>query len=137
MEYGIVLVATYENKPIAASIFFQLVYKAIYKYAASDKKYLCLRPNNLIMWEAIKWYARNGFSTISLGRTEPANFGLRRFKSSWGAIENTLSYYRYDMRKEIFVRSHSLKCGLLSRVFQRTPGFLLRFIGSIAYKHIG
>ena len=84
---GLVVLASFEEKPIAGAVYFHLGEKAIYKYGASDKKYQHLRANNLIMWEAIRWCCKNGIQSISFGRTEPENEGLLQFKRGWGTVE--------------------------------------------------
>jgi lipid II:glycine glycyltransferase (peptidoglycan interpeptide bridge formation enzyme) len=58
--YGFVVLGFHEGKAIAASVFFHFGKKAVYKYGASDLEYQSLRANNLVMWEAIKWYSQNG-----------------------------------------------------------------------------
>jgi len=69
------------------------------KYGASEKAYHHLRPNNLIMWEAIKWCAQNGFKTFSLGRTEPENEGLLQFKQGWGTTEKIIKEIGYFLHR--------------------------------------
>jgi lipid II:glycine glycyltransferase (peptidoglycan interpeptide bridge formation enzyme) len=51
---GFVVLALQQGKPIAGAVYFLFGSEAIYKYGASDKEYQPLRPNNLVMWEAIK-----------------------------------------------------------------------------------
>lgn len=87
---GFVALASYEGKNIAGAVYFHFGKNAIYKYGASDKSYWHLRANNLVMWEAIKWYCRNGYRNLCFGRTEPENQGLRQFKSGWGTKERIL-----------------------------------------------
>ena len=70
---GIVVLASYENSIVAGAVFFHLGEKAVFKYGASDENFHHLRPNNLVMWEAIKWYSQNGYKSICFGRTEPGN----------------------------------------------------------------
>jgi len=105
--YGIVVSALQSNTTIGASVFFHFGKNALYKYGASDMKFQNLRPNNLIMWEAIKWYRNRGNETINFGRTEPYNLGLLRFKRLWGASESPIKYYRYECKKRIiFIRKY-------------------------------
>ena len=73
---GFVALATHNNNVIAGAVFFQFGHKAIFKYGASNPRYLYLRPNNLVMWEAIKWHCQNGIKTFDFGRTELKHKGL-------------------------------------------------------------
>jgi hypothetical protein len=134
---GIVVLASFERKFIAGAVFFNFGEKAVYKYGASDKNLHSLRPNNLVMWEAIKWYLQNGYKKICFGRTEAGNVGLRRFKLGWGTREIIEKYYKYNLIKSEFVQdSHEVKKGY-QRVFRRTPVPILSMIGSLLYRHVG
>ena len=53
-DLGMVVIASCQNRPIAASVYFQLGARAIYKFGASDESFQQLRGANLVMWEAIK-----------------------------------------------------------------------------------
>jgi hypothetical protein len=102
---GIIVSVLLSGKVVASSIFFHFGTNAVFKYGASDTRFLSHRPNNLVMWEAIKWYRGRGARSLSLGRTEADNHGLRRFKQSWGASESALNYYRYDLGRVAFSRT--------------------------------
>ena len=111
--------------------------KALYKFGASLVEYHNLRANNLVMWEAIKYFTGKGFNELNFGRTEPENIGLRRFKNGWGTKEQIVNYYRYDLRKNNFVRTSTKTSGLNNQVFKRIPLHALKLIGSAAYRHFG
>jgi hypothetical protein len=117
---GVVVLASYNGTNIAGAVYFHLGDKAIYKYGASDKAYQHLRANNMVMWEAIKWYCRHGYRSFCLGRTDPENRGLMQFKSGWGTSERVIRYYKYDLKKETFISSSPRTTGLHNRVFERT-----------------
>lgn len=134
---GTVVLASYEKRNIAGAIYFHFGEKVVYKYGASDRVYQHLRPNNLVMWGAIKWYAQDGFKVFSFGRTEPENEGLLQFKRGWGTNEEMIRYYKYDLKRESFVREHSRVSRFNNRIFHITPIPLLKSVGSSFYKHIG
>ena len=135
-NYGCVVLAKYQEKVIAGAVFFQFANQSIFKYGASDPRYLFLRPNNIVMWEAIKWHYLNGFKIFNFGRTELKNKGLLQFKRGWGTKEEILNYYRYDLIKEDFVTK---KAGIKSsyNVFKFLPIPFLRMTGNLLYRHIG
>jgi len=122
---GIVVLAAYKGKTIAGAVFFHFGKRAVYKYGASDRAYQHLRANNLIMWEAIRWYVRNGYKRFCFGRTEPENRGLRQFKSGWGTEEMIIKYYKYDFKKSAFVNGNSHMSGFHNKVFNKMPVPLL------------
>ena len=81
----------------------------MYKYGASQPDYLAGRPNNLVMWEAIRWYGRNGFSQFDMGRSEPDNAGLNQFKNGWGTEVETLPYYTFNISQMKFAGNEKKK----------------------------
>ena len=132
---GLVVLASYEQKAVAGAVYFHFGNKAVYKYGASDIRYQDLRANNLVMWEAIRWYSQNGYKNLCFGRTEPENSGLIQFKSGWGTTEQPISYYRYDFKKEAFIPGHSRTTGFHNRVFKNMPVPILKKVGALLYRH--
>ncbi len=136
-KLGMVVLASLGQENVAGAIYFHFGEKAVYKYGASDKKFQHLRANNLVMWEAIKWYAQNGYKSLCFGRTEPENQGLIQFKSGWGTTEQPIQYYRYDLKKSSFVRGSSKVTGIHNKIFRNLPIPISNKIGSLLYKHVG
>jgi lipid II:glycine glycyltransferase (peptidoglycan interpeptide bridge formation enzyme) len=89
-RHGFISLALHQTKPVAGAVFFHHNGKAIYKYGASDRKYQSLRPNNLVMWQAVKWCCDNGLKRMSFGRTAMDNRGLLQFKHGWGTKEKII-----------------------------------------------
>ena len=135
-QKGFVALALHRAKPVAAAVFFHHARKAIYKYGASDRKYQNLQPNNLVMWQAIKWYCRNGYETFSFGRTEPENEGLLQFKRGWGAEEKIINYYQYDLASDGFAKAKNTLSSSYN-LFKIMPLPLLRLTGNLLYRHVG
>jgi GNAT acetyltransferase-like protein len=133
---GFVVLGRFEGRPIAAAVFFHLGSQAIYKYGASDPAFLHLRANDLVMWKAIRWHSRGGYTSLHFGRTSTGNEGLRRFKRGFGAAEDTIHYFRFDYRRNSFVTSRDRAQGGLNAVFGLLPLRLLRMMGSVMYKHL-
>jgi len=133
--HGFVILATLEKRVVAGAVFFHFNKKALYKFGASDERYLDSRANNLVMWEAIRWYSAKGYESFCFGRTETQNRGLRDFKAGWGPQERTINYYKYDLSKKEFVRDPERSAGY--RFFNRTPMPVLSAIGNLLYRHIG
>jgi hypothetical protein len=136
-KLGVVILASYKKNNIAGGVYFHLGEKAVYKYGASDRRYQHLRANNLVMWEAIKWYCQNGYQSFCFGRTEPENHGLRQFKNGWGTKERMINYYKYDLMEDAFISDHQRVTILQENIFRKLPIPLLNIVGSLVYRHIG
>jgi hypothetical protein len=134
---GFIVQASLRGNAIAANVYFTFGDRILYKYGASDRAFQHLRASNLVMWEAIRWGRDHGYRSLCLGRTEPDNEGLRQFKMGWGAEERLIRYYRYDLRREAFVRTPQTVSPLHKRIFGRLPIPVLNALGSILYRHMG
>lgn len=132
---GFISISKYNGKSIASAVFLLTGQKALFKYGASLLEYQNLRPNNLLMWESIKYIKDQGFSELNFGRTELENIGLRRFKLGWGTEERILNYYRFEFRKNGKINSSAKYFNQRSLPLNRFPISLLKIIGSIVYKH--
>jgi CelD/BcsL family acetyltransferase involved in cellulose biosynthesis len=133
---GFIATARLGDQPLAAGVFFCHDRRALYKFGASDYCFQQLRPNNLMMWAVMKHYAEQGAAELHLGRTSLANEGLRRFKHSLGASEETVAYCKYDFSAGKFVRDADRAEGWFNRVFALLPPPLLRLAGRILYPHL-
>jgi Acetyltransferase (GNAT) domain len=134
---GFIAIGKFKGLSIAGAVYLLLGNKAIYKFGASNMEFQNLRANNLVMWEAIKYCKNNGYESFCFGRTEPDNEGLRKFKLGWGTEEQVLNIYRYDLRKNDFTKIQTKTTGIHNKIFNSAPLPLLKFFGSIAYRHFG
>jgi hypothetical protein len=122
--------------PVASAIFLHYGTRALFKFGASDDAYQALRGNNLVMWSAIEWLAQNGFETMHFGRTSIANEGLRRFKLGWGTSEYPIHYFKRDLKTGRWLTESDRAIGWHSHIFNHLPVWLLRFAGSLLYRHM-
>ena len=132
---GFIAVASHAGKAVAASVYFYLGGRAIYKYGASDFAQQQLRANDLVMWAAIRWLATHGATQLHLGKTALTHDGLRRFKLAWGTREETIEYVKYDLRQNKFVTDSDAVSGWHNTVFRWLPGWLSRAAGKLLYQH--
>ncbi len=133
--HGFVVTVSFQGRSVAAGVFFHHGRQALYKFGASDYAFQHLRPNNLVMWEAIKSCAAKGFARLHLGRTSLSNEGLRRFKLGFGAQEERIAYYKYDFVERRFVTDVDRAEGWFKRVFRLMPPWLLGRAGQALYPH--
>lgn len=135
-NHGFVGVVRQEQEPVAAAVFLHEGRHVLYKFGASDLKFQRLRPNNLLMWEAVRHCAVNGFADLHLGRTSLCNEGLRRFKLGFGATEERIEYTKHDLRRDVFLTDTDRAVGPLNAIFRRFPMPLLRLAGRGLYPHL-
>lgn len=135
-KMGILLCASHKGIIFSSAVFFHFGDHALFKFGVSDYKYQHLRGNNLLMWEAIKWYSLNGYKTISLGRTAIQHSGLRHHKTGWGCTEYLIKYFRYDLEKRNIVRAENAKRdSTMKYLFRYMPIPMSKIISRILYKH--
>lgn len=133
---GFVAMVEKEARPIATAVFFIYGKRAVYKFAASDKTFQSLRPNNLAMWEGIKSLIPRGADTLHLGGTSMEGEGLRRFKLSWGSEEEVTRWFRFDMARGAWVNPRPPRSGFHKRIFGTLPLALNRIAGAMIYRHL-
>jgi hypothetical protein len=134
--HGVVISAFVGCRAVAAAVFLHYQQEALFKFGASDFAFQGLRPNNLIMWEAMRHYASNGFKLLHFGRTSFSNSGLRRFKCSFGAVEQLIDYCKYDFKRAAFVSDIDYSEGPASKVFKWLSVPALQLSGRLLYPHL-
>ncbi len=136
-KLGYIIEASYHGRPVAAAICFHFGNNAIMKYAAYDDAYQMVRPNNLLVWETIRWYAEAGYKTLSFGRTDLRSKGLRHFKNGWNTSERALHYYKFDLKLNRSVEDSHPFIEWSPRLLKKIPIPALRVLGRLLYKHMG
>ena len=127
---GFLLVARVDDRPVAAAVFLRWRGVIVYKYAASDAAAWRLRPNNAVLWHAIEWACRNGWSTLDFGRTDFAHEGLRTFKRQWGADELPLSYAVLGNARST-PAGHERAARLAQSLIRHSPSLVCRGLGRL------
>jgi hypothetical protein len=75
---------------------------------------------------------------FDFGKSPPDNQGLLEFKGRWGAEMSDLPYFYYpEVKGMMSIEQDSLKHRLLRSVEKNMPLSLAKFLGRIAYKHLG
>jgi CelD/BcsL family acetyltransferase involved in cellulose biosynthesis len=130
---GFVHLAYLHDTPIAGAVFLAWNGTVSYKYSASDVRFLRHRPNNLVLWQAIRWAAENDYQVFDFGRSDLDDHGLRSFKSGWGTEEEPLTYT--DIADRPPKRSRALQDRALAGVIRHAPPWVARLVGEIFYKY--
>jgi hypothetical protein len=133
---GTIFSATAGPRTIAAAVFLSLKERVLYKYAASDIFSQQVRPNNLLLWEAIRFYSGQGARRLHLGRTDFRDEGLRRFKLGWGSEEELLPYHRYDFSQQSWSVEKPAGRGIHEAIFRHLPLAVNRLAGALLYPHL-
>lgn len=133
--YGFVLLAYKDHQCVAGAIFLNWQDTLTYKFGASMEYSLKYRPNNLVMWTAIKYACEHGYKYFDMGRTDLENTGLRMFKSRWGAKESPLFYSSLKMKPGYAPEGRLAQ--YMHLVIRNSPAWVCKFTGEILYKHFG
>lgn len=134
---GHLLLAEWRGRPVAGDLLLRFRDELLYKFNASDPRFLHLRPNNLLLWQAICTGSQLGCRTLDLGRCEEGNEGLRRFKLLWGSREERLSYYYFpENAGGGLIRAGVARSGLAMFV-KYAPLAALETLGSALYRNFG
>ena len=137
-QLGHVVRAVHNGQTVGAAMFLHFGDQALFKFGASDFRYQHLRMNDLILWEAIEWAADHGYKTLFFGRTDRANTGLRHFKSGWGSDEYPITYYKYDVKRRVWVTNTPGGLNAMMKpAFRVLPIPMSRMIGAMLYRHFG
>jgi lipid II:glycine glycyltransferase (peptidoglycan interpeptide bridge formation enzyme) len=128
-----ILVAYAGERAAAAAVFVNWNRTLIYKYSASDPDLWHTRPNNLVLWNAIRWGCENGYTLFDFGRTEVDNEGLRAFKRGWGTAESDLVYSTLGGGSVDVAGSGAMS--LARPVIQRMPDWFCRAVGELGYRY--
>jgi hypothetical protein len=136
MDMLTLFLARHRNKVVAGIIVLWFKGIARYKFGASDERFMSLRVNQLLMWEAIQLAQQRGCLTFNLGRANCANKGLAQYKSRWGTHKMPLPYLHLpEVRKcEALIESSS-RHAILRKVITRMPELVNRMSSELLYKH--
>lgn len=132
---GSVLIAEASAQPLAAEVFLSWNGTMISKYSASDERAWSLRANNLLTWHLIKTACEQGSRWLDFGRTDSDNEGLRFFKRSWGAAEESLGYATLGVGPEPALAMDGRAGHLLASVIRHAPPVLCRAAGEVLYRY--
>ncbi len=103
---------------------------AVFKYSASDTATRSLRSNYLAFATALEEIVNRGAQSMDFGITDLHNTSLRKYKMHWGGEEQPAFFSSTDPS----MLPETIEPGpLLTKAIQRTPTFVGRTVGSVAY----
>ena len=74
-DLGFIVVVRHNDRAVASGVFLTTNDVVIYKFGASDANAWKLRPNNLLVWEAIRRSVERGATLFDFGRTDSGRKG--------------------------------------------------------------
>ena len=89
---GTLLIVCHNDKVIAATLFLEWKGTLYYKFNASSPGATTLRPNDLMIWEAIKYAKGKNYAKLDFGLSDWDQEGLVRFKRKYATEEKTISF---------------------------------------------
>jgi hypothetical protein len=104
LKVASVLLACYENKPLAGMIVMKCRRTAHDPWVSSYYKYNNFFPNDFLYWYALCWGIENGCSEFDFGRSTRYS-GVHRFKGKWASREVPLKYVRLSGGGEKHLRA--------------------------------
>jgi len=133
---GSVLIVEASAQPIAAAVFLAWNGTVIYKFGASDAAFWSLRPNHVLFWHAIRVACEEGYRWFDFGRTDVGQSGLRDFKLSWGATEESLVYRMLGGKPEQVSVGDGMATRVLGPVIRHGPLLVCRAVGETLYRYV-
>ncbi len=133
-----ILLVRKDQQVIGGALLLKFKQRVTLEFLASDENYFALRPNHLLIWEAIKKAQEEGFGIFDFGRTDPNDIGLMRFKKSWGTtvVDLTQVFYPDNISTGLYNRN-SMNWKIVYFLCKVLPYSLYCFFSNFCYKHIG
>jgi lipid II:glycine glycyltransferase (peptidoglycan interpeptide bridge formation enzyme) len=135
-EQALIRVVLTRGKPIAAILTLRFKNTMVYKYGCSDARYHNLGPMPFILWKTISEAKASGCTEMDLGRSDPDNAGLVKFKDRFGAKSSILRYKRYP-DPGLHVLGSAWAESMAKKVIGVLPSTLQVMAGRLIYPHIG
>lgn len=124
-----------DGQPAAGVLTLNHRATVVYKYGGSETHLNSLRGMPFLFWKIIADAKRQGARELDLGRSDPGNAGLIRFKEQWAAKRSTLTYWRSPGETRT-ISDDGWKMRLARRVFAELPAGMRRAAGRFLYRHL-
>jgi CelD/BcsL family acetyltransferase involved in cellulose biosynthesis len=96
-QHGFLLLALHGDSIVAGDFFLEWKETLYYKFNASVPDDLSCRPNDLLIWEAVRIGKQRGFTYLDFGLSDIDQEGLLRYKRKFGTEESTISFLRHTL----------------------------------------
>lgn len=138
-DLGFAALAYDGSRVVAGGVFLRWNGVTTYKFGASEADAWKLRPNHLLLWEAIQRSCAAGDRLFDWGRTEPEHEGLRDFKLGWADEQEVTYSVLADDEAGAPRHPGGPRRGeaALAKVIQKSPVWVSRAVGKVLYGHFG
>jgi hypothetical protein len=131
-----VLLACVDGRAIAGVLFIIWKNTLYYKFNASvDQE---LRPNDLLMWEGIKWGCRRKLQQLDLGYSDVSQPGLISYKRKYATSEQPITTLQWQPSGYVDCRAdeaHSTLCRMTHLLTDPSvPDEITRAAGDTLYR---
>jgi lipid II:glycine glycyltransferase (peptidoglycan interpeptide bridge formation enzyme) len=120
---------------VAAQIYLVCGDTLYYKFSTSQPQALTLKPNNLLMWEGIKFAKERHLQTIDLGSSDESQEGLIWFKTHICKTtrEHAIHHIGYAPKDYKYSRKRILKAYTKFFTMRCMPDFMVGFGSNFIY----
>lgn len=94
-DHGVLLLAMHNGACIGSILFLEWKNTLYYKFNASSSTELTHRPNDLLVWEGIKYAKAKGCTLLDFGLSDWDQDGLVRYKRKFATQEKVISFLQY------------------------------------------
>jgi Acetyltransferase (GNAT) domain len=129
-------VASNQGTSVASIITIRFKDSLVYKYGATDRRFVRFGGMQLLLWRAIIEAKKSGLREVDLGRSDLHDKGLGVFKDRLGAASGYLTYFRNSVQ---LPGSAAITHGMLwpQKHASCVPHSLMMFGGRLLYRHFG
>ncbi len=138
-QNGTILLAVHEGQVIGSIFFLEWKNGLYYKFNASSLTQRVVRPNDLMVWEGIKYGKDKGLTHLDFGLSDWGQEGLIRYKRKFASEEKAISFLRHT--PDIMSNKHQDELGKLlpqlTDLFtdESVPDAITEKAGDILYKY--
>lgn len=138
-DSGALMLARHQDIVVGGVLFLEWQNKLYYKFNASSPEYRSLRPNDIVVWEGMKYAHSKGFDYLDFGLSDWDQDGLLQYKRKFATEEKTISFLRHSpagspSRKEKQLREILPQLTDLF-VDERVPDRVTETAGDILYQY--
>ncbi len=135
---GALMLAEHEGIIIGGTFYLKWKDRLYYKFNASSLDAQNMYPNDLLIWEGIKYAKENGLTSLDLGLSDWEQDGLIRFKRKYATDEKTISFLQFTPEGVADKRYVQIR-GLLSKLTdfftdESVPNEITEKAGNLLYR---
>jgi CelD/BcsL family acetyltransferase involved in cellulose biosynthesis len=137
---GALLLAIHEDRIISGVMLLEWQDVLYYKFNASVPATLACRPNDLLMWETIRYGKARGCSQLDLGLSDWDQEGLIRYKRKFATCEGVISSVLHSPDTEQLRQQREMRSmfGRLTNAFtdESVPDEVSKTAGELLYRFL-